>query len=81
MLVTVIAPVEAVPFKPFVPLQAPDAVQELAFVVAQFNVDVPPDTTLAGEAVSVTVGAALAEVTVTVAVAWLVPPGPVQVST
>jgi hypothetical protein len=44
-------------------------VQELAFVVAQFNVDVPPDTTLAGEAVSVTVGAGGDAVTETTAVA------------
>jgi len=60
ILVTVIAPVEAVPFRACGPVQALEAlleaVQEVAFVVAQVKVEVPFTVTLAGETVSETVG-------------------------
>ncbi len=60
------------------PLQAPEAVQELALVELQVNVEVPPSATAVGFAASVTVGAGI---TVTVAVATLLPPpAPVQVN-
>lgn len=59
------------------PLQSPDAVQLVAFVDVHVSVDVPPDATLPGDAVSVTVGAAPI---VTVAVFAVDPPAPSQVS-
>jgi hypothetical protein len=59
----------ALPLRDSAPLQAPEAVHEAALVVLQFNVDVLPAVTLAGEAVSETLGAAGGAVTVTVAVA------------
>jgi hypothetical protein len=65
-----------VPVAGFVPLQAPEAVQKVALVEVQVNVEAAPLATAVGNAVSVTVGTIL---TVTFAVA-LLPPGPVQVS-
>ena len=59
------------------PLQAPDAVHEVAFVELHVNIDEPPLEIEVGFAVSATVGAGT---TVTVAVATLLgPPVPVQV--
>jgi len=58
------------------PLQAPEAVQEVALVELQVNVDAPPLATDEGDAVKATVGPML---TVTLE-AMLVPPGPLQVS-
>jgi hypothetical protein len=76
--VDVSGPVLCVPLVALVPLQLPDAVQEVAFVELQVRVDAPPLATEAGFAVNVTVGAGT---TVTVAVeTLLVPPAPVQVS-
>jgi hypothetical protein len=60
------------------PLQPPDALQEVAFVDDQFNVDSAPLATVLGVAVNVTIGAA--EVTVTVADCTALPPAPLQVS-
>ena len=58
------------------PLQPPEAVQEVALVELQVSVDAPPLATVVGFAVKVTVGAGI---TVTVAVTTLlVPPVPVQ---
>ena len=72
------APVLCVPLVPFVPLQPPVAVHEVALVELQVSVDAAPLATEVGFAVNVTVGAGT---TVTVAVATLlVPPVPVQVS-
>ena len=58
--------------------QPPVAVQEVALVELQVSVEDPPLTTLVGFAVSVAVGGG--GVTVTVAEAPVLPPGPVQVS-
>ena len=59
------------------PNQAPEAVQESAFVEDQVSVDDPPLATDAGLAASDTVGAG--GNTVTVADALALPPEPVQV--
>jgi hypothetical protein len=70
-------PVLWLPLAASIPLQAPDAVHESAFVEAHVRVELPPTATVMGVAASVTVGT---EFTVTVAVASeLTPPGPVQV--
>jgi hypothetical protein len=50
------APVLCVPESAFVPLHAPDAVQEVARVLDQLNVLAPPELTELGLAESVTVG-------------------------
>lgn len=64
------------------PLQAPEAVQESAPLVAQLRVMVPPVATLAGDAAKAllnTGGDWVPPLTVT-ATDWVVlPPGPVQV--
>jgi len=70
------APVFCVPLAGFVPLQAPEAVQEVALRELHVNVEAPPLATAAGAAVNVTVAPIL---TVTLEVV-LVPPGPAQVS-
>jgi hypothetical protein len=49
------APVEAEPLSGLLPDQAPDAVQEVAFVVDQVRVDAEPEATVLGFALSVTV--------------------------
>ena len=49
------------------PVQAPEAVQVVAFVVDQLRVELPPLTTELGLAARLTVGAEAAEVTETVA--------------
>jgi hypothetical protein len=63
-----------VPLADFVPLQAPEAVQEVALLELQTKVEAPPLATTAADAFSVTDGTTL---TVTLAVE-LTPPGPVQ---
>jgi hypothetical protein len=62
------------------PVQPPDAVHDVALVVFQVSVLVPPLLTEVGDAESVTVGAGVAAVTVTDAVRCVVPPAPVQLS-
>ena len=60
------------------PLQPPDAVQMLTPALDQESVDEPPDATLLGDALNVTVGTGDATVT---AVDWFAdPPVPEQVS-
>jgi uncharacterized membrane protein YgaE (UPF0421/DUF939 family) len=72
------APVLCVPAVAKLPLQAPEAVHEVAFVELHVNSELPPLVMLVGEALSATVGIGS---TFTVAVAVvLVPPAPVQVS-
>ena len=62
------------------PDQPPEAVQEVAFVVDQLKVELPPLTMELGLAARLTVGAGVGAVTETVA-AWVaLPPLPVQVS-
>lgn len=72
------APLLWLPLVASVPLQAPDAVQEVAWAELHDSVDSPPVTMTSGLAVSCTIGSAL---TMMASVAgWLVPPGPVHVS-
>ena len=52
------------PLSPLEPLQAPDAVQELALPLDQVSVDALPAFTVGGAALSVTVGAFPETVTV-----------------
>ena len=67
-----------VPLTALVPLHAPEAVHEVAFVEDQVKVDPLPLATLVGFALIETVGGGGLAATVTVA-AWLaVPPAPVQ---
>jgi hypothetical protein len=66
-----------VPDVALVPVQLPDAVQLVAFVELQVNVDDPPDVMLAGDADSVTVGTGAID---TVAVCDAEPPAPEHVS-
>jgi hypothetical protein len=72
----------ALPLVALVPLQLPEAAHEVALVLLQVRVDVPPEATLVGLAVSFTVGSGGADVNVTVAVAaaGVVPLAPEQVS-
>ena len=74
------APVDWEPLVAWLPDQPPEAVQEVAFVVDQLNVELPPLTMELGLAARLTVGAGVGEVTETVA-AWVaLPPAPVHVS-
>jgi hypothetical protein len=72
------APVDWVPCTDFVPDQAPEAVQEVAFVAAQFNVELLPLVMALGPTLKVTVGAG--DLIETVADWVAVPPVPVQIS-
>jgi len=78
------APVPCVPFTGSVPLQAPEAVHEVALVEDHVKVDPLPLATLVGLALIDTVGGAVAvgEAVLTVTVAdWTVlPPVPVHVN-
>jgi hypothetical protein len=60
------------------PDQAPDAVQDVAFVAFHVNVEVAPLAMLVGPALRLTVGAGV--FTETVADCVALPPGPVQFS-
>ena len=64
----------------FVPVQPPDAAQELAFDDDHVRVLVPPLLTVVGDADNVTTGAGVGAVTETDALACAVPPEPVQLS-
>jgi hypothetical protein len=70
-------PVDAEPFSGSLPLQPPEAVQEVAFVEDQVRVELLPLVTVLGLAPMVTTGAA--GDTVTVAASVALPLGPVQV--
>jgi hypothetical protein len=73
-------PVDCEPLVALEPDQAPEAVQEVAFVVDQLRVELLPLTMELGLAARLTVGAGVGEVTETVA-AWVaLPPLPVQVN-
>lgn len=69
---------DAVPEVVLLPLHAPEAVHDVAFVDVHESVELPPLATVLGLAVSVTVGAAC--VTVTVADRVVVPPALLQAS-
>jgi hypothetical protein len=77
------APVLCEPDVDFDPLQLPDAVHEVAFVLDQVNVLLPPLLTEVGEADNETVGAGVPadSETATVTFAWREPPGPEQLNT
>lgn len=66
------------PLVDLLPLQAPEAVQEVALVEFQVNVLVCPEDIFDGLAVMLAVGAGFVTVTVALFMSW--PPGPVQVS-
>jgi hypothetical protein len=66
--VFVSAPLDSIPDVAFVPDQAPEAVQEVAFVEDQVSVDDPPLVTAVGFAVIDTVGAVLVSPPATVIV-------------
>ena len=59
-------PVDCEPLSPLLPLQAPDAVQAVAFAAVQLSVELVPFVTELGAALRDTVGAG--ELTETVAV-------------
>ena len=69
---------DAVPLTDLLPVQAPEAVQDVALVALQVNVALPPLATLAGLAVKFNVGGAASTVTVTESDAD--PPVPLQLS-
>jgi hypothetical protein len=71
------APVLCVPLVRCVPFHAPEAVQEVALVEDQLNVELPPLATFVGLALNETLGAA--DEVVTIADCAAVPPAPVQV--
>jgi hypothetical protein len=71
-------PVDCEPLSALLPLQAPDAVQAVAFVAVQLSEELVPLATELGDALIETVGAA--ELTETVADCVALPPGPVQVN-
>ena len=68
------------PLTDFEPVQPPEAVQAVAFVVVQLSVDELPLVTVVGVALSDTVGGVGPAATVTVTDCAAVPPAPVQVS-
>jgi len=72
------APLLCVPEVPRAPVQEPDAVQLVAFVVLHVSCEALPDCTLEGDALNVSVGAAADSVTA--AVCEPEPPAPVHVS-
>ena len=59
LAVAVRAPVDLLPFVATVPLQAPEAVHDVAFVEVQLMVEAAPDVIVGGEAPSDIVGAAV----------------------
>lgn len=68
------------PFVALVPVQPPEAVQALAFVLVQFSVEESPLVIVVGAALNDTVGGVGPDATVTVTDCAAVPPAPVQVS-
>ena len=69
-----------VPLAANVPLQPPEAVQDVALVELQVSVEAPPLATLVGFAVNAAVGTGLAAIVTVAAAAAPVPPEPIQVS-
>jgi hypothetical protein len=79
-VVAVSALVVVLPLAALVPLQPPEAVHEVALVLLQVRVEVRPEATLVGFAVSFTVGSGAITVTVAAAAAGAVPVAPEQVN-
>jgi hypothetical protein len=78
LVAVVSAAVACEPLVASLPLQPPEATQDVALVEDQVNVDALPLFTVLGLALNVTVGAGW--VTVTVADCAALPPAPVQVT-
>ncbi len=78
VVVVVRAEVVRVPLVGSLPVQPPEALQEVAFVEDQVRVEVAPNATVLGLAEIVTAGAGV--VTETVAACTALPPAPVHVS-
>ncbi|HSC07770.1 MAG TPA: hypothetical protein VLD59_13165 [Steroidobacteraceae bacterium] len=77
------APVDSLPCVCFVPLQAPDAVQDVALVEDQVSVALWPTEMSVGLALRFTVGVGGGggvELTITCAVREMLPPAPVHCS-
>ncbi len=75
------AAVFCVPLVASVPVQPPEAVQDVALVELQVSTELPPLAIADGAALKLTVGTTGVDETVTVAVTGsLVPPAPVQTS-
>ena len=80
MAALVSAPVDCVPEVALPPLHAPEAVHEVALVLAHVSVELAPETTVVGFAVRVSVGAGFWLCRVTIVEALLEPSLFVQVS-
>jgi hypothetical protein len=80
LVAAVSGPVLAEPAVARLPLQAPDAVHDVAFNELQFKFEVPPLATLSGLALKVTVGWGAVTFTLTAADALAEPPAPTQVN-
>jgi len=80
VVAVVSAPVLWLPAVALVPVQPPDAVHDVAFVDVHAKLLLPPLLMVVGDADNVTVGAGVGFVTATEALAWAVPPAPVQLS-
>jgi len=78
LLLVVSAPVDSFPDVVLVPDQAPEAVQDVAFVDDHVSSAAVPLTTLAGFALNVTVGSGGNTLTVTLLL--VLPPAPVHAS-
>jgi hypothetical protein len=80
-LVAVIAPVACEPLVAIDPLQAPEAVQAVALVADQVNVELPPLGTTLGFELIVTVGGVALDAPTLMVAAWeALPPTPVHVN-
>jgi hypothetical protein len=75
------APVDCDPLVALLPDHPPEAVQDVAWVLAQVTVELLPLAIVLGLAERVIVGAGVGVVTETVAACVALPPAPVQVST
>jgi hypothetical protein len=77
-LLAVSAPVDCEPFTGMLPDQAPEAVQEVALVEDQVNLELLPLATVLGLAARLTIGVCFG-LTVTVVDCAALPPVPLQV--
>ena len=78
IVVALSAPVDWLPEVALVPVQPPEAVQDVALVDDHVSIELLPAFTAVGFAASVTVGAGGAPATVTVTLCCAVPPPPVH---
>jgi hypothetical protein len=81
VLVAVTAPVDCEPLVATDPLQAPEAVQDVALVEDQVKVELPPLDTVLGFALIATVGAGATDALTVMVADWAaLPPAPVHVN-